>query len=483
MRGKNRDMKLVLRKKDVILIAIIMLLTLLSFMFDNRVILFLGLTVFVIEFVYLFKEYGQNMSIIVFMISFFTFLLGYELLIFVGVKDAQYSFAEIVDVKTYRCILISLMTLFIAYLLTDRQSDRISGRTAIQYDSPRYRSVRSVSLFFFYAFFVFRLIVRITEFIYIQATGYSGFYGTYTFSGPAIILKLSSMLEICFYVFLATMPSKRQCRLPMGLYFLTTVISLASGIRNEFVVILLIYIFYFALRNSVNSGGEKWYGKKQLLFIIVMVPVLLTGMYAVSFTRKGEMHDFNIFSGVIDFIYQQGYSINVIKWTQELMDSIPDRLYSLGQLYEYFTDGNFISRLIFSFDTFTGQTAERALEGHRLSYFLTYAKFPWDYSMGYGVGGSFIAEAFHDFGYAGVAAFSTIYGFVLSKMKYMQRLNIWMGACAFIMLDQIIMAPRSYADSFISRVLDFSNIEILLLIYFISNFIYRRKNHERKGKK
>ena len=82
-----------------------------------------------------------------------------------------------------------------------------------------------------------------------------------------------------------------------------------------------------------------------------------------------------------------------------------------------------------------------------------------------------IAEAFHDFGYAGVAAVNSLYGYLLAKFNYINYKNPFIFAISFLMMEGLIMAPRSYADAFIGNILDFSNIEVFLAIWLIAKFI------------
>ena len=228
----------------------------------------------------------------------------------------------------------------------------------------------------------------------------------------------------------------------------------------------------------MHSGNEVWISRKCLLVLIILSPLVLGILSAISSLRLGTQDNIAVsyFKGINDFFYQQGFSINIIKWGKSLEDSIPDRIYSLGQTYEFFTSGNFVSRLLFDFQTYSGQTVERALEGHRMSYLLSYLVFPWSYANGYGVGSCYIAEAYHDFGYLGVVIFNSIYGFLFAKFNYIKYRGPFFMAVAFLMMQSLLMAPRAYADGFIGSVLDFSNIEILLFIWLISKYFFKRSN-------
>lgn len=95
--------------------------------------------------------------------------------------------------------------------------------------------------------------------------------------------------------------------------------------------------------------------------------------------------------------------------------------------------------------------------------------------MGYGVGSSYIAEAFHDLGYFGIAIFSSIYGIIMSIYKKYLYKNVWVTACFCIAITELLMAPRGYADAFFAQILNFTNIEAFLIIYLISKVLKNKK--------
>ena len=338
---------------------------------------------------------------------------------------------------------------------------------------PNTKSIRLISLVFFNITLVFKLIVNASIVVFVRANGYYGFYTDYSFPGPTFMLKLATMCTAAFYIFLGTFPSKKECRLPVIMYLGATMITILSGRRNDIITAVLLIFIYYCFRNIMYSNHEVWVSRKVVYVLILLAPVLLSILNSISAQRTGKTNTLMIsyFEGLINFFYIQGFSINVIKWARQLQDSIPDKFYSFGQLIDFFTTGNFISRLLFNFKSFSGQTAERALEGNRMSYLLTYLVFPARYAQGYGVGSSYIAEAFHDFGYAGVAAVNSLYGYLLAKYNYINYKNPFIFAISFLMMEGLIMAPRSYADAFIGNILDFSNIEVFLAIWLIAKAI------------
>lgn len=417
----------------------------------------------------------KNVFIIVFLISFFAFLLGTELICLLGLEENKYVFPDNINSHAYVSIVISLLSLFFSYIFTNaylRRRFRYNNTEKVL--SSRVLSIRKVSLFVFYVLMIFKVVVNLSEVFFTRKFGYSSFYTDYLFQGPSVFIKLADMCTTSFFLFLGTLPSKKECRVPAALYICVNLITIMTGRRNDLIITMLLIFIYYCIRNIMHSNNEVWISRKSLLIGVLILPLLLSVLSAISSVRTGNDANITIsyFNGITNFFYQQGFSINIIKWGKSLESSIPNKMYSIGQIYEFFTTRNFISRTLFDFKIFSGQTVERALEGHRMSHLLSYLVFPWSYANGYGVGSCYIAEAYHDFGYLGVVIFNCIYGHLFARFNYIKYRGPVFMAISLLMMQQLLLAPRSYADAFIGSILDFSNIEILLLIWVVSKFVF-----------
>lgn len=466
-----------IKLREVIFALALIALGIVSIMLNDKSSFFCTLIIFVIGFVFLLRNLEHNVFMLAFLISFFTFLLGSEAIWLMGWEDNKYLFPQEVNNHAYVSITISVMFLFLSYISTNsylRKKHPVATNETVL--SGRVLSIRKVSLFFYCGLVVFKIIINLSELIFVSTFGYSNLYSDYNFQGPSFFIKLADMCTLSFFVFLGTLPSKKECKIPVLLYLCVTAITIFTGRRNDLITTLLLVFAYYCIRNKMNSGNEAWISRKKIYIFIILTPLLLSLLATFTKLRSGDQDNITLsyFKGIVDFFSQQGFSINIIKWEKSLENSIPNKFYSLGQTYEFFTTRNFISRALFDFKRFSGQTVERALEGHRLSYLLSYLVFPWSYAHGYGVGSCYIAEAYHDFGYVGIAIVNCIYGWLFANFNYTKyRGPIYMGI-SLLMMQSLLMAPRAYADSFIGRVLDFSNIEILLLIWLISKHVNQR---------
>lgn len=468
-----------IKRREIIFAIFLLVIGFVSIVINNEVRFFGALLIFAVGVIFLVKDMNHNVFMIAFLISFFTFLMGSETICLFGWGENKYLFSQEINTHAHMTIAISLMFLFLSYMATNAYLRKRYPITWEREALPtRIASIRKVSLFVFCFLAVFKIIVNLSEVLFVMSFGYSNFYSDYYFQGPSFFIKLADMCTTSFFVFLGTLPTKKGCKVPVILYIGINLITIFSGRRNDLIVTMLLIFVYYCMRNIMHSGNEVWVSRKSLLALIVLTPLLLSILSAISSLRSTTQDNIAVsyFRGISDFFYQQGFSINIIKWGKSLEDSIPDRIYSLGQTYEFFTTRNFISRLLFDFKTYSGQTVERALEGHRLSYLLSYLIFPWSYANGYGVGSCYIAEAYHDFGYLGIAIFNSIYGFLFAKFNYIKYRGPFFMAISFLMMQSLLMAPRAYADGFIGSVLDFSNIEILIFIWLVSKYFFKRSS-------
>lgn len=464
--------------REIILSIIIVLLGSVSILLNNNFTFFGALIVFAVGFLLFVKDMEHNIFMLTFLISFFTFLLGSEALCLLGLEENKYKFPVEVNNHAYVSIAISVMFLFLSYMVTNSYLRKRYPATIGE--APlfgRILSIRKTSLSFYYALLVFKIIINLSELIFVRTFGYANLYSDYTFQGPSIFIKLAEMCTLSFFVFLGTLPSKKECKIPVYAYICVTAITIITGRRNDLITTLLLIFIYYCFRNMMNSGNEMWISRKKIFLFVLLTPLLLGFLAAFSNIRSGGQDNIRVsyIKGIEDFFYQQGFSINIIKWEKSLESSIPDKIYSLGQTYEFFTTRNFLSRLLFNFKSFSGQTAERALEGHRLSYLLSYLVFPESYANGYGVGSCYIAEAFHDFGYVGIAIVNCIYGWLFANFNYIKYRGPFFMGISLLMMQSLLMAPRGYADGFIGSVLDFSNFEILLFIWAFSKLFVNQR--------
>ena len=428
---------------------------------------------------YALKEIHGRIFLLCFLLAFFTFLLSGEIL---GRYFHVFSttFSEKIEQHTDLCLLLSLAALFAGYAVSEKYGHRIrivtpsSRKRRLDYDGVYCRSVRTISRHLYFVTFPIWVFVLWRQVSYVQAYGYEEYYLHYSSGLPQIVHTVANMALPALCVFLATMPSKKEARLPLILYLARAVFSLGTGRRLSFMIGLLFVFAYLVLRNRYPSRGEVWLSKRAAIVLIAAVPFLLAGMYLFEYIRSdtavGSSSQFNPLFG---FFARQGVTVNVIKYAERYKDSMnPNAFYSLYNSTK-FLQTNTLNKYVFGLNfgyLSSGQTVEAALNTNSLANFLSYKISQKNYLSGVGIGSCYIAELFADFGYAGVLLGSFLFGWLLETLyrHAVTSRSIWLTAIGLYVAEFLIRANRSTFDAFLAEPLYFSFWGTLLIVHFMA---------------
>lgn len=324
--------------------------------------------------------------------------------------------------------------------------------------------IRKVSKYLYLLSSILVIYSIYSRFSFVAMYGYMDSFVDYSSNLPGLLNKFASTNALCLYLFLATLPSKREAKPILFLFLLISLFSLLTGARTVFVMNFITLLIYLVLRNKITPK-DPWLTRKGKLFLLMCLPILVAMMFVVMLMRgDAEINNTNLFDMIINSIYQQGSIIEVLGVSYEEVEHIPHRLWSFGRIIDSYGN-NFIFQILGIGQEYKANTADFAKNGHSLANYLTYTYQNQRYLAGGGMGSSFIAEAWLDFGYWGVAVFSFIYGVILSKFYTLIK-NVWMFALAFYMVNAIIYAPRAGACDFISDILSPTYLLLILSIYY-----------------
>ena len=284
---------------------------------------------------------------------------------------------------------------------------------------------------------------------------------------PGLITTLSHLYSPLLFLFLATFPSKQEARPPLWLYAIIAILSLSTGSRTGFMLALVFLIFYFCLRN-IHTPEDPWLSRKAAIGIIALIPALFVFMFMIDFIRADrEMDGSGIFSMFINFFYQQGISAQVLGLSYEMQYLLGDRIFSFGQIIDNFNK-NFIFQIMGTAVEYRPQTEEMAQYGHSLANTITYYAMYKSFLSGVGLGTSYIAEVWHDFGYVGLLLWNMMYGFFFAKFYKWSRQNIWACAFGLIIIPDIIYSPRGHAGAFLNVFFSISILLTFLIIHILA---------------
>lgn len=400
-----------------------------------------------------------NSFFLCFLACFFTFLLGRRV-IYRVTGESSSDFSPWVESRTDFKLAVGLFGLLFGYMLLDFLTRKKGGKKPSKFVVRKKKAaeIRAISKLLFYCAFPCWLYTMLDVAFFVLRNGYAEYYVSYSSSVPTLIRLIGTTAPMFFFVFLGMMPRKREALLPIALYLVYAVASLATGRRLTLITSLVIIFAYCLLRNKAPNRKETWISKKILLGMCVLVPLLLMAMYLFEYIRGaaavGNASDNHPLWG---FFIRQGVSVNVIKYAQAFEEKAnPQACYSLYSTLKWFDD-SFLAKLL-GVDLpyeFGKQTPLVAFRGTSLAHMVSYYANRRSYLAGMGYGSCYIAELYMDFGYWGVWLGNVLYGAVICLLlkRAPQRGYRWVYAIGLFVCNSLFVAPRASFDEFFAKLL------------------------------
>ncbi len=452
-----------------------MLLGIAAILYSESTLLLFTCAVFVLMVSYCLSHPEENVFLLCFLICFFTYLLSGQVLNrILNVYD--YDFSDRIEFHTDFCLLISLIGLWLGYFISHKtrivyRLSVSSSNTEVDYEGSYCLSVRKISRIVFYIFYVFWLLTLLDKVLYVYRYGYISYYIDYKPRVNKLIIALGAFAPSAFFLFLSTMPSKKEAKLPIALYVLYSFLTLGTGRRIHFLTGLLFVFAYYLCRNRINvETSNPWISRRMMRAIIITIPIMIIAMYLFEYIRSdtysGNAGDY---SPILGFFVRQGTSINVIKYAEKYKNELdPSARYSLYTTIRWFHDSllNKLMGIDLGF-TFESQSAATALHGTNLADFVSYKAMRYTYLRGGGWGSCYIAELYADFGYFGVFIGNILYGVLLDGILkgIRAKRSIWITALGLLIVSSLLKAPRAVFDDFLGNFLYPYNWAIIPCIY------------------
>tara|TARA_B110001452_G_scaffold181741_1_gene152615 strand:- start:4913 stop:6304 length:1392 start_codon:yes stop_codon:yes gene_type:complete len=265
--------------------------------------------------------------------------------------------------------------------------------------------------------------------------------------------KLIIMVSMASYIiFISSRPKN-------GVYYwlftiLLIFVLLADGKRGPGITFLIVSLWYYLLYKRINFNLIRVLGGAIILFLVLII--------IGTFRYKGgkEIESYSI----LDFIYKQGVSVQVVSYSIKYSDKIDYSLFDLifGKIYK-------ISNVMIM--KITGNNPDLSLfsRAHKYKIFSSYISSivnPDLYIKGFGIGGSYIAQLFSvgkEFGQIIVGFLLGIGYSFLDKLIY-SRNRIVIGIVLFLLPSIIYIARDNMFDFIIDSII---SIVFFLIIHFI----------------
>lgn len=421
---------------------------------------------------------SSNITIIAFLVTFFTFLLTRIFLsLFTNIDNliveigGGRTFNNTIQSFVNLALYISLLSIYVGYCViyyTRKSTKAKNGK--LFYENRQIIRVRKFSKLATIIFSFFAAINIFDQIRYVMNHGYIDFYLNYSNSIPYVIVFLAAFFDYFFIFYMATMPPKKECLPIVIIYLIINISSMGMGQRGSAVLAVMFVISYFFIRNKINSGGKLWITKKGIIAITLSIPIIISILFLMAYSRSDE--DTGKFANqnlIVNFFYQQGVTVNVIGFAKDYKNKLPEgKFYSVGKIIE-FLNHNIISQKLLGTAPIQPQTREHALKDHTLHATLTYMESPNLYLSGGGYGGCYIADLWVDWGIIGIIIGNFIYGICLAKIPEWCSKSFWKASMGLLMYTCILFAPRSNYIDYVYVFIPFAAIICFSIVFMVKN--------------
>ncbi len=405
---------------------------------------------FILMFLLMFSDYKRNIWPICFLITLFTFLYGSIAVSLLFGKELPWNFMPATHLHIALSIEISIVIFgLVSYFTTKRQARLYNAYKTRNFDEVTNIKIERASTILFWITIPFVLAINLERAMFVAVNSYTAYYQSFSSFLPTIFFNIASLNDVALFVLLATLPNKKKIVRILIIYVAISVFSLSYGQRNGFVLSLLVSFGYLIWRERISPDGERWITRRMIYIVCISAPCLMAFMFAFNEIRDGLSVSVDGFANqIVAFFEQQGTSVNVIGYGYEQIGRFNSNVnYVLSQIIAPFTE-NRIFASIFNTKIYSGQTVEAALYGHNYGSTITYIVMPHNYIAGIGLGTSYIAEAYHEYGYIGVIIVNIIYALICSTIGRILFNNPYLGGILLLMIKNILYSPRAAAFSF-----------------------------------
>lgn len=420
----------------------------------------------------------RNAYILLFLCTFFVFLLGRPFIeVFFGViKDYNViSLTNDAINHTYKVLMIGLIFLAIGY------SSRITSKNNTYYigkhNSVNLRTLNSVKICskcFLYIFYICAIVVNVEKALFVSMFGYLESYMSYASKLPSIITQFADMAPVSIAVFLATLPTKKEVRIPLIMFLIANLLNLLGGTRYEAVSAVLFIFLYSIFRNKIDA--EIWIDKKMIIACVLLVPVIMVFLISVEFWRGGRSIAGMGWKNLLEtFFSSVGGSASIIGYEYMYHEQLVsnDILYSFGGIWKSL-HSNIIATKIFDCVVYQPQTVQNALYGHDLASFIAYKVNATRYLNGGGLGSCYLAELYCDFSYIGVAIGSIAIGRCIKIFNGLRQGALVRNFFTIFISLSIFRIPRDSFDYFLNQCVGIKNILLIFTIWILALFVKKR---------
>lgn len=459
-----------INKQEVIFILSFIVFMSIILSFSKDIIASALVMIFIFIFGWYSLNFQKNIYMILFLVSFFAFLMGRPMMIgLFGVDNMYYSvpISDAINEYTWIVMIFSLISLALGYSFLGNL--KLSGfkNKIVRNNSVSILKIKRICKWLMITSCVCVMLNNLEKGLYVFSYGYLASYTSYSSSLSGILLGFSQLMPMITAMYFATLPTKYELRNPLIIYLLTMVSYFITGVRYEAISAILVVFLYFELRNKIDD--EKWIKRKHILLCIATIPLLMILLILISSWRLGGARDISILL-IGDFFTDIGGSSIIIGYERMYHEILETRnmFFSFGNVWRSL-NGNAIVSFLGGEQVYLSQTVENAIYGHSLSAAVSYETNPARYISGGGLGSCYIAELMCDFSYTGLIIGNIIIGIIIRRLSNIHYNNLVGNFLTIFIAMSLFRIPRDSVDYFFYQLIGIKSTLFLLLIYFIYN--------------
>lgn len=406
-----------------------------------------------------------------FLITFFVFLLGQDIVLdVVGIDfDLILSTSNETKCLSYVLLFVSLFCIYWGYRLSGVRLRNIAFNDNLETIFILKKTIRKL----FYLSLPFKILKIFVGAYNTLKYGYVMGQDTNALSSNLLIDKLSQFNLIFFCGYLMLAPSKKELMPILKIMVAIYVFSIFEGTRGYlmyFVLFLFTYLLsrdYFIKSTSDNaSDSEIFLTRRIKKYALISVVPLLIFLNLFAFVRsKSDIESRGVLYDFIGFFVQQGGSYLLIDEVIENEKNLPPRnvSYSFGPIVNMLKYSQ-MSQLI-GIGEPPPKFEDIPLKGNNLGATITWINDPNYYMRGGGMGTQYIAELYADFGIIGVFLGSIFLGLIISKLQFFYYKNWIVRTMCCSVIVSIVSMPRDFFISWFVALMSIPNILVLWLVY------------------
>lgn len=437
---------------------------------------------------YSIKDLENRIVFLILQITMFVFLIGKPFIYSMNGQEIFEGYPIEIQVATTICLLLSIVAMTLYTFIhrkikwRDRRKELVCKGNFNGWNKEKVNSIRVIANIITFVTFTATMMVVVEKIGYKQVYSLSEYYVNYKTSLPIIIYKLGDVYLISFFLYLATLPSKKESRVQIILFFVYSTCTILYGVRNILILNIMIYIIYCVIRNSI--GDEKWITKKVVVICSILLPFIIIALQGFDYIRRDVGFNLTTLNSILsidlfkDFFESQGASSAIIPLSMKYQSYLGEQPvpYSIGVVYNYITN-NMVTSTLFGFSPIKQNTVEMATYGAHLGSRLAYLDYSVSYLKGVGMGSSYIAELFVDFSYSGIVFGSIFISWLSMNIINFIGKNPIKFAFGLVVIRWLLYVPRDTFFNWFIQAFSLMNIIFVLFVSVCSGFIL---NKERK---